>query len=207
MARPQHSTEIVAATRQRLVRLALDLYLREGADAVSFRRLAEAAGISHTLPYRYFESKEALLVALRVECTHHFERFVRARERRAAAPLAQIREIAAAYVAFVKAHPGEYQMIFSLHQPPPDQYPELLAARRSFFDHAVQVVQAAIDAGELQGEALPLAHLFWVSLHGLITLHVAGQLVHGRTLADLVEPLVGRMLANPPVARPRRRKA
>lgn len=194
MARPQLSAVAVEAMRQRLTALALELYLAEGLEALSFRRLAEAAGISHTLPYRYFANKEALLVAVRVECTQRFERFVRQREPARSAPLVRIRTLAAAYVEFVRRHPGEYQMIFTMAQPAPDQYPELLAARRSLFDHAVGLVQEAIDAGLLSGDALELAHLFWVSLHGLITLHVAGQLVHGRRLEDLLEPLVVRML-------------
>lgn len=194
MARPQLTEDAVDATRRRLIALALDLYLSEGLEAISFRRLADAAGISHTLPYRYFRNKEALLVALRVTCTEHFEAFVRARETPGTAPRVRICEIADAYVAFVAAHADEYLMIFSLHQPPPSRYPALLAARRSLFDHAVEVVQTAIDEGTLQGEARALTHLFWVSLHGLMTLHVAGQLVHGQTLKTLIEPLIERML-------------
>jgi AcrR family transcriptional regulator len=203
MPRAQHSQKTIDATRQRLTELALDIYREEGLDAVSFRRLAEAAGISHTLPYRYFDSKDALLMAIRVECTQRFEAYVRAREARSAAPLQRIRSVATAYVSFVLAHPDEYQMIFATHQARPDQYPELLGARRSFFDHAVTVVQDAIDSGDLKGDALQLAHLFWVSLHGLMSLHVVNQLVHGYTLEQLVEPLVLRMLAAPlPVVEP-----
>lgn len=200
MPRPQLTADEVGHVRKRLTAHALDLYLQEGLDAVSLRRLADAAGTSHTLPYRYFANKEAVLVALRVECTERFERFVRGREKAAAAPLLRIRQIATAYAAYVEAHPGEYQMIFAMGQPSPAQYPELLAARQGLFDHAVEVIQQAIDLGQLQGDALELAHLFWVSLHGLITLHVAGQLVHGRKLGELVEPLVQRMLTGAPTA-------
>ena len=136
MARAQLSPETVNAMRQKLLALALAIYRAEGLDAISFRRLAEAAGISHTLPYRYFDSKEALLVALRVLCTQRFEAHVRACEAVTAPPAFRIRSVAEAYVSFVEKHAAEYQLIFSTHQPPPDQYPELLAARRSLFDHA-----------------------------------------------------------------------
>lgn len=195
MARPQLTSDQIEATRNRLAAVALDLYLREGPEALSFRRLADAAGVSHTLPYSYFSGKEALIVAVRVACTQRFERFVRAREKDGASAIGQIRNIALAYVAFVEQHRDEYELIFTMQQPAPDAYPELLAARRSFFDHAVGLLQQAIDQGQLRGKALELAHLFWISLHGLMTLHVAGQLVHGMTLGELVEPLVERMLA------------
>ncbi|MGH8456172.1 MAG: TetR/AcrR family transcriptional regulator [Stenotrophobium sp.] len=219
MPRPQLSTDALDAMRQRLVSAALDLYRSEGLDAISLRRIADATGISHTLPYRYFEHKEALLAALRAECTQRFERFVRECEDLASPPVPRMRAVAAAYIEFVREYPDEYQLMFSTHQPPPDQYPELLAARRSLFDHAVELVQAGIDGGDLTGDARTIAHLFWVSLHGLMTLYVGGQLVHGRSLEDLAEPLVARMLGQElmthlPVPRravvalaPRRRKS
>ncbi|WP_293374557.1 TetR/AcrR family transcriptional regulator [Nevskia sp.] len=206
MARAQLSSETVTATRQKLLALALDIHRAEGLDAISFRRLAEAAGISHTLPYRYFESKEALLVALRVVCFQRFETHVREREKVTAPLPLRIRSVAEAYVSFVEQHPAEYQLIFSTHQPPPDQYPDLLAARRSLFDHAIEVVQAGIDDGLLHGDARALTHLFWLSLHGLMSLHVGGQLVHGCGLSDLIEPLVARIIgsdAPKPMAMPK----
>jgi len=205
MARPQHSIDEVEATRRRLVELALELALREGMEALSFRRLAERAGISHTLPYRYFESKESLLVALRIECTRRFDEFVRAREEPSSAGLERVRGIASSYIAFVRQHPGEYQIIFAMQPPAPDAYPELLAARQQLFEHAVEALQSAVERGELQGNPRQLAHLFWVSLHGLMTLHVAGQLVHGLELDDLAEPLVDRMISAAGYAPPRLR--
>ena len=196
MARPTLTPQQLIAARTRLTELALDLYLREGLEALSFRRLAEVAGVSHSLPHAYFESKEGLLAAVRVACTERFERFVTARERPDADPVVQIQQIAFAYIDYVKAHTAEYQLIFTTHQPPPDAYPELLAARRSLFDHAVSVVQRAIDAGHLQGNALQVTHMFWTSLHGLMTLHVGNQLAHGMKLDDLIEPLVSAMISS-----------
>jgi len=196
MARPPLTSDQVEAMRNRLTELALKLYLREGLEGLSFRRLAELAGVSHTLPYGYFDGKEGLLVAVRVACTRRFERFVRARAKADIDPIAQIRLIAEAFVDFVEAHTAEYQMIFTMHQPPPDGFPELLVARRSFFDHAVSIVQRAIDQGRLQGNAVELSHMFWFSLHGLMTLHVGGQLVHGMSLREITGPLINRMLAS-----------
>lgn len=214
MARAQLSQEQIDTMRQRLVLLALDIYRREGIDAISLRRLAEMAGISHTLPYRYFESKEALLIALRTECTQAFDRHVHEQEHAKAAPLARIRSVAAAYIDYVRRWPTDYLLIFAAHATPLSEYPELLAARQRVVEHGVECVQAAIDAGLLVGDARQLAHLFWMALHGLMTLHVAGQLVHGCSIDDLVEPLVERMLGTtsapvPAKARPRttRRRA
>ncbi|MDD3764411.1 MAG: TetR/AcrR family transcriptional regulator [Nevskiales bacterium] len=197
MARPQLSSEEIDAMRRRLTAGALEIYRREGIEAVSLRRLAEHAGISHTLLYRYFSDKAELLAALRAECVRHFDHIVREHEARQSDPVAKIRAIATAYVDFVGAFPDEYLMIFSPHQPAPDRHAELYAARSDLFEHAVGVIQMAIDAKRLHGDARQLTHLFWVSMHGLFTLHAAGQLVHGCGLEDLIQPLVERMLQTP----------
>ncbi|MGH8505731.1 MAG: TetR/AcrR family transcriptional regulator [Stenotrophobium sp.] len=199
------------ATRQRFVDAALGIYRRQGLDALSFRSLALATGLSHTLPYRYFEHKEALLVAMRLDCTQRFEAFVRQHEAVDAPLLSRIRSIAAAYVEFVQRNRAEYLLVFSTDQPPPDQCPELLAARRSLFDHVTGVIALCVQAGKLQGDALQITHEFWVALHGLMTLHVANQLVHGCTLEELVGPLIDRLLVQSdqvsPVKRPSRAAA
>ena len=196
MPRAQLTAEEEDAMRRRLADAALGIYRNEGLEALSFRRLADAMGLSHTLPYRYFAHKEALLVAMRIDCTHRFERFVREREPLDAPPLARIRAIAAAYINYASGNAADYLLIFSTQQPPPDRYPELLAARRSLFDHAVEVVSLCVQAGTLRGEPRQLTHEFWIALHGLMTLHVANQLVHGRSLEELAEPLIDRMLGD-----------
>ena len=194
MPRAQLTTAEENAMRRRLADAALGIYRAEGLEALSFRRLADAMGLSHTLPYRYFPHKEALLMAMRRDCTLHFEQFVREREALQAPLLQRIRSIAAAYVDYVRRNPADYLLIFATNQPPPDQYPELLAARRGLFDHVVEVLTLCVRAGELKGEPRQLAHQFWIALHGLMTLHVANQLVHGCTLEELVAPLIDRML-------------
>ncbi|WP_162932270.1 TetR/AcrR family transcriptional regulator [Solimonas sp. K1W22B-7] len=186
--------EEVEAMRRRLSSAGLRIYRQEGLEALTFRRLADALDVSHMLPYRYFDNKDALLARMRVDALGQFESYVREHESRADGPMAQVHAVAEAYVAFAQQHPAEYLLIFATHQPAPGQYPEVLQARRSVFEHAVEVLQRCIDQGRLQGEASELAHALWVNLHGLMTLHAAGQLVHGKTLEQLVEPLLGRLL-------------
>lgn len=208
MARPQLSSDEVDAMRIRLADAALDIYRREGLEAVSFRRIADVVGLSHTLPYRYFDNKEALLAETRRGCFERFEAHVRDAEDGLAGVLERIRAVTAAYVSFVRRWPADYQLMFSTEQPPPDQFPALLAARRALFEHAVQLVAEGIRAGLLAGDPRRLTHLVWVSIHGLMTLHVANQLVHGYKLEQLIEPLIDTFLNHhaTPLAKPRVRR-
>ena len=194
MARPSLTNDERAQMRRRLADAALSIYLEQGSDAVSFRALAEAVGISHTLIYRYVEGKDELLAQVRAAAVGRFEAFVRSCERDGESRLERLRTVFDAYVEYVRRSPSEYLLIFSTEQPSPDAYPELLAARCSLFEHAVESVQACVDAGEIQGDARRITHAFWGGLHGLMTLHVNGQLVHGCDLDELAPALLNLLL-------------
>lgn len=188
--------------RERLAAAALAIYRADGVEAVSFRRLAEAVGISHTLTYRYFDDKDALLARVRAHCFLHFDRHVRARERHVGQLGPHMDSIAKAYIDYACTHPAEYRLMFSIEQPAPDRYPELLAARRLLFDYAVTALERYVQAGTLVGDARTLLHTLWITLHGLMSLHVANQLIHGRSLQQLAQPLIQQALAQqtPPTA-------
>jgi AcrR family transcriptional regulator len=197
MARTALSAAAVDSMRGRLCEACLTIFRREGLEAVTFRALADAIGVSHTLPYRYFASKEELLANVRLLCFERFEAFVVRREASAENPLARVFAVLDAYGDFVLEHPVEYSLIFATSQPPPQRYPQLLAARRRLFEHCVALVQQCIDDDVLAGDARDLTHAVWAAVHGLLTLHVANQLVHGRTLERLLLPTVLRTLGLP----------
>lgn len=57
-----------AERKQALVGVARDLFTQKGFDGVSTRELAKAAGVSQTLLYKHFPSKESLYTAIRGAC-------------------------------------------------------------------------------------------------------------------------------------------
>jgi AcrR family transcriptional regulator len=192
--------------RSRLCEASLAIFRQGGLEAVTFRALADAVGVSHTLPYRYFENKEDLLANVRVLCFERFEQFVRGREAGAQGSVARVFAVLDAYRDFVLACPVEYSLIFATAQPPPQRYPELLAARRRLFEHSVDLVQRCIDDQILAGDAREITHAVWAALHGLLTLHVANQLVHGRTLDQLIRPMILQVLGLPASSAPAPKK-
>lgn len=191
MARPLQSAADTLAMRETLCAVALALYREEGEAGLSLRRIAEAAGCSHTLPYRYFVSKDALLAAMRARATRDFEAFVRAREKPNPRPADALRDLAAAYVAFAHTHPADYQLLIT---PGLAQSPDLQDARESLFGHAQGLVQRAIEAGVLDGDSATVAHVFWGGLHGLLQLDMQSQLMAGCTLDGLLPTLIERLL-------------
>ncbi|GAB3414071.1 TetR/AcrR family transcriptional regulator [Flindersiella endophytica] len=73
-----------ARTRQQILDVALDLFLEQGYDATTMEQIAEQVGIGATTLYRYFPSKDLLIL-------HPFERWMDLatplRERPAEEPL------------------------------------------------------------------------------------------------------------------------
>ena len=55
----------------------------------------------------------------------------------------------------------------------------------------------AVESGALDGDPDLLAHLCWAQVHGLVTLHLAGKLVLGQTLDDLIGPYFSMIFTNP----------
>lgn len=190
MPRVALTTAQITVMRGRLCNAALTLYRREGYASVSFRRLAEVLGTSHTRPYRYFDGKEALFAELRLRCFQEFGRVIRESDLPGADPATRLRAVYLGIMGYVRAHPAEYRLMFSLQQPPLAAYPELLAARRAAFDYLVHITQDAVNKGLIDGDARTIMHVAWSAVHGVLSLHTAGQLQHGRDLDTLVEPIL-----------------
>jgi hypothetical protein len=91
---------------------------------------------------------------------------------------------------YAQENPADYRLMFAMHQPPLERYPELLAIRQMSFDYLVAIAEQGVAAGLIKGEARTVMHMAWAAAHGLMTLHAAGQLVHGHTMDELVEPML-----------------
>lgn len=74
-------------TRERILRLADELFARHGYAAVSMRAVASAAGVTKPALYYHFRDKESLFE----ECIHSSQRRLGERLRRATAPSQDLR--------------------------------------------------------------------------------------------------------------------
>src|SRR5688572_30473968 len=149
------------------------------------RAVAEALGVSAMTPYRYLAGKEELFALVRAEAFRRFAEALEAALVRGGDPLARLRRLKQAYVAFALAEPDAYRIMFELRQPDP-LHAELAAQSKRAFGALHRTVAEAVTAGDLEGDALTLAHLLWASTHGLVSLHLAGKLA-GRTIAQLAD--------------------
>jgi len=148
--------------------------------------------VSPMTPYRYFENKEELFAMVRTEA---FRRLADA-QRDAVAGIEDradaLRVLGRAYVSFALDEPDAYHTMFELLQAPAGTYPELETEQARAFSYLHAAVKASVEAGLLEGESLPRAHCLWAQIHGLISLHLAGKLVMGCSLEELVSTVLER---------------
>jgi len=176
----------LGAFRERAVAAATRLFAEQGYRGVTLRSLAKELGVSPMTPYRYFENKDELFAMVRSEA---FRRFADAQRDAVAGiedPEGALRTLGKAYVSFALDEPDAYHIMFELLQAPAGTYPELEAEQARAFSYLRQAVQASVEAGLLEGEALTRAHYLWAQVHGLVSLHLAGKLVMGCSLDELI---------------------
>lgn len=194
MARPNHSAATTEQLRQTLLRAALALYLEEGMAQVTLRQIAARVGMSHTMGYRYFANKDALIAEMRRSCLRELRDTITPALPDSAPALERVRTALMQLLRYGYENPAQYRLIFSDSQADLAMHPDLLEERSALFNFSKELVQRAIDERSLQGDALLITHGLWSLLHGMLALHSANQLVNGLSLMQMAAPLIDSML-------------
>jgi AcrR family transcriptional regulator len=88
----------------------------DGPDALSIRRLAAQAGVSHAAPAHHFRTLTHLRTAVAAEGFRRFAAAMEAETARATPdPAAQRAAACRGYIGFALAHPGLFHLIFGGH--------------------------------------------------------------------------------------------
>lgn len=189
MPRAALSSDEIAEFRERICDAAFRLFASQGYAAVTMRAIALEVGCSPMTPYRYFANKEEIFALVRAEA---FRRFADSQETAAGGYTDLTARLCAggvSYVAFAIAEPDAYRLMFELDPGPAPDQPELLEQSARAWSVLRTSVGLAVDAGLLTGDADTLAHQFWASLHGLVSLHLSNKLMLGLEIGDLVGPI------------------
>ncbi|RDZ27738.1 TetR/AcrR family transcriptional regulator [Lysobacter silvisoli] len=183
-------------TADRILRAARSLFERDGADAVSIRRVAESVGLTPMALYRHFPNREALLQRISddsfQEIAHHWSA-----RKEGGDVIARLLAIQRIYLDYALAHPHLFDHAFSMRRGNARRYPEDFRARRSpTLNVAADVVEEAQRAGELrEGDAWDIAMTLWAHSHGLIALYRAGRFSYDeRAFRAFYEASLGRLL-------------
>jgi len=169
----------MSETRNRILDATRELFMREGLEALSMRRVAERSDLTASALYRHFEDKDALLAAL-LETSFGSFAGTLMRALDAPTPLDQFRVMLERYFDFALEHPQDYALMFLTNTR--DQGFEKLGSQTrsllgSSFKFMAERIEDCIEAGVFAaGDPEARAKLVWAELHGLVSLYVGGQL-------------------------------
>jgi AcrR family transcriptional regulator len=153
--------------RQRLISSAVALLTEEGVEAVTLRRIARAAGVSHGAPLRHFTGRAELLSAVAGE---GFAELGRA-DLPETGPHARLLAACRAYVEFAQRNPAMFELMFR------HDLIDTAELDQAVFTRFTQLVADAQAAGWRQGvDSHTLASSLWAALHGLAELWLWGGL-------------------------------
>jgi len=155
------------------------LYVREGVEGVSMRRVASGLGITATALYRHYHGKDGLIAAI---AERGFADFSTALSRPpvAASPERRVLQILDRYRVFAFRQPELFRLMFGMPRPGARRFPRDFEAHRSrVFDDLRTAVAGAMAKGVFpKGSSLEAALALWAQAHGLITLYQAGRFTH-----------------------------
>jgi len=184
------------STRDRLVDAALEIFYAEGFHASGIERVVDAAGISRTTLYRYFESKDDLILAALEERDRRFREWLSNYVTRASdEPAERLRAVFRALELWImgEAFPGQRftgcmfvnaAAEFADHQHPIHQ----LAAR-----HKMRIIDSLEKLAREAGASEPrlLAKRLALLKEGaIVTAQVMGTAEPARDAGDIADRLI-----------------
>lgn len=178
-----HSPPGSAARRKKRRQAILDearAVIHEGGlEALKLAPLAKRLGYAVGALYRYFDAKEALIVALEVEVLGELERRLArvseaARDHAPHPPLTALLARTRRYVGFAETHPEDFALLgFAIGDPrvlvPGPGAADVFEAARPIFAEVAADLEAAAQDGLLEpGAPLDRALVLWSALQGVL---------------------------------------
>lgn len=159
-----------AEQRSRILEAARTVFARKGLDA-TVDDVAEEAGVSHGLAYRYFTNKASLFSELVIQDLQDSPDWLEEFAGKQATPMEKIRQMVTGLLESRRNHPERYQLLAQAlnDETVPKDLREQIAQR----GRAVrEVLRGLITAGQASGEVAPgnpdqLVRAIFAALEGL----------------------------------------
>jgi len=164
--------------RAKILDAARELFVAEGVESVSMRKIAEKIGYSATTLYIYFKDKESLLHTL---CDRDFDTFQESLKKigRISDPIERIQKLGQAYIAFALEYPSHYRLLFMTPHNPRRAEDECEIERGNPDQDSYAFLRATVVEGLAAGvfrdeyqDADLLSQVLWSALHGVASLHL-----------------------------------
>lgn len=165
--------------RDKILDAARELFIAEGYEGVSMRKVADKIEYTPTTIYGYFADKEDLFRQL---CHEDFARLAELFQS-ASMPtdvIERVNQIGRLYIDFGLKYPNHYTLMFMTPHPAPglDEIDQEIKGNPEVDAYAFlkYTIQQAIDEGRFREQfqdAELISQTLWAAVHGVIALHIA----------------------------------
>lgn len=162
--------------RQEILEAARALFVEQGYDNVSMRKIAEKIEYSPTTIYLYFKDKDELLFCLTEETFAKLVETLEAIGGKHRDPLIALKEYGRAYIRFGLEHPNDYQVTFMTPQGPVKsaghQYEGSMGQKA--FDYLRHGITECLRQKKIRRIDIDTAsQALWAAVHGITSLLIA----------------------------------
>src|SRR5947209_8284225 len=160
--------------RQEIMEAARELFVKEGFENVSMRKIAEKIEYSPTTIYLYFQDKADLLDCICDQTLSNLEGELGRLWQLPGDPLERLRRGMRAYIEFGLTHPDDYRVAFLTPCPTPTEQPTRCnETGERTFDYMRRGVSECVDAGVFRPVDVEVtSQALWAAIHGLTALLV-----------------------------------
>ncbi len=167
------------SSRERISAAAQELFLKDGVDGISMRKVAEKVGVTAPAIYRHFKDKEELLAEIINVGLEILQSYL-APAFRADDPYERLQRLIDYYLDFAIEQPRYFDFAFLVPSHGLKLTEELARHNRSTFMFAVQQVHLCMEQGTFKKtDPLETAIMLWAEAHGLVTLFRLERLGEG----------------------------
>ena len=160
---------------RRILETGEKIIIEEGPEALNMRKLAAGVGVTATTLYHYFDSKEALLLKLKLTAAERLNGMIREIEDNPD-PGQVLKDLGSVYIRFAETYPRLYRFLFETPlfnlpltaEDTPVIYYTYFVARRA--------IEREHEARSIEVEARADAMMGWTMLHGFCSLLISGTL-------------------------------
>lgn len=162
--------------RGEILRAAERIFVAEGCEAATIRKIADEVGVSSTALYMHFRDKDHILLEICHEAMDELLRINSTIGDRPLDPVSRVREMLGAYIQFALLNQNAYRLVFcagSIDSSPSRQDATRALGQRCFERFSAVVAEIAADGRLRVGDPQAAAQALWAACHGLVSLRIA----------------------------------
>jgi AcrR family transcriptional regulator len=185
--------------RQEILDAASELFVRDGYENVSMRRIADKIEYSPTTIYLYFKDKAELLEQVCFETFSRLSQHLRGILEQPGDPMERLRRGLIAYVHFGLDNPHHYRATFMMPLPEgfdEEKHKNADSPGMQAFDFLRRIVFDCVSAGNIHSKDVELTcQTIWCGVHGVTSLLITHEMFPWVGREQIIESVVDSIVA------------